>query len=397
MNDGAVLERVLAHLDARRGAIGANLVQFAALLKAGEIDLTTTQLLSAAQSLAAIDVTRRDDVRQALAASLITRIEDRQVFDALFDRFWRVPGGEEPPERELEPSSIIGGQARLGAEQVVERAYTRGESTAGHPEGDTPPRTYSAEDALLQKDFANFRDDDVREARRYLRLLAHKLATAPTRRRRSARSGRELDLRRSLRLAARRGGEIDRLLYRKRRVRRLNLVLLCDVSGSMDVYARFLTQFLYGLQSELRGVSTFVFSTRLFDVTPMLRARSFEDALGQVARRVEGWSGGTRIGASLGEFQRGYAKQRVGPRTVIVIISDGWDRGDIAQLSREMQSLKRRAYRILWLNPLLGAADYQPVAQGMSAALSFVDEFLPVHNLDSLARVGRTLIKLSRG
>jgi uncharacterized protein with von Willebrand factor type A (vWA) domain len=396
-NDGAVLERVLAQLDTRRGAIGANLVQFAALLKAGEIDLTTTQLLSAAQSLAAIDIARRDDVRQALAASLITRIEDRQVFDALFDRFWRVPGHEESIDRELEPPSITGGQARLGAEQVVEHAYTRGESAAGHPEGETPPRTYSADDALLQKDFATFRDDEVREARRYLRRLAHKLATAPTRRRRSSRSGRELDLRRSLRMAARRGGEIDRLLYRKRRVRRLNLVLLCDVSGSMDVYARFLTQFLYGLQSELRGVSTFVFSTRLFDVTPMLRARSFEDALGQVARRVEGWSGGTRIGASLGEFQRGYAKQRVGPRTVIVIISDGWDRGDIAQLSREMQSLKRRAYRILWLNPLLGASDYQPVAQGMSVALSFVDEFLPVHNLDSLARVGRTLIKLSRG
>jgi uncharacterized protein len=391
------LQRVLENLQRRHGAIGANLVQFASLLKAGEIDVTTTQLLGAAQGLAAIGVARREDVRQALSATLLTRIEDRQVFDALFDRFWRVPGGEEPPQRELEPPSITGGQPRLGVEQLVENAYTRGESTAGKPASDTPPRSYSAEDALVQKDFATFRDDDVREARRYLRRLAPKLATATTRRRRSAHSGRELDLRRSLRMAARRGGEVDRLMYRKRRVRRLNLVLLCDVSGSMDIYARFLTQFLYGLQSELRGVSTFVFSTRLFDVTPMLRARTFEDALAQVARKVEGWSGGTRIGASLGEFQRGYAKQRVGPRTVIVIISDGWDRGDIPQLSREMQALRRRAYRILWLNPLLGAAGYQPVAQGMSAALSYVDEFLPVHNLESLARVGRTLIKLSRG
>jgi uncharacterized protein with von Willebrand factor type A (vWA) domain len=397
VNDGAVLERVLAQLETRRGDIGANLVQFAALLKAAEIDLTTAQLLSAAQSLAAIDITRRDDVRAALAASVITRIEDRPVFDALFDRFWRVPGGDEPPHRELQPQSITGGQARLGAEQVIEQAYARRDSAAARPDSDTPPRSYSAQDLLVQKDFATFRDDDVREARRYLRRLVPKLATATTRRRRSSRSGRDLDLRRSLRSAARRGGEIDRLWYRKRRIRRLNLVLLCDVSGSMDVYSRFLTQFIYGLQSELRGVSTFVFSTRLFDVTPMLRARSFEDALEQVARRVEGWSGGTRIGASLGEFQRGHAKQRVGPRTVVVIISDGWDRGDIAQLSSEMQSLRRRAYRILWLNPLLGVAGYQPLAQGMSAALSFVDEFLPVHNLESLARVGRTLIKLSRG
>ncbi len=187
------------------------------------------------------------------------------------------------------------------------------------------------------------------------------------------------------------------LAWRRRKVRRLKLVLLCDVSGSMDVYSRFLSQFLYGLQSELRGVSTFVFSTRLFDVTPMLRARTFDEALGHVARHVDGWSGGTRIGACLAEFNRRYAKGRLGPRTVVVIISDGWDRGDIEQLAREMRMLKRRAYRLLWLNPLLGNADYQPVAQGMVAALPHVDQFLPVHNLESLARVGRTLIKLARG
>jgi uncharacterized protein with von Willebrand factor type A (vWA) domain len=179
-------------------------------------------------------------------------------------------------------------------------------------------------------------------------------------------------------------------------VRRLNVVLLCDVSGSMDVYSRFLAQFLYGLQNELRNVSTFVFSTRLFEITAMLRARTFDDALARVARTVEGWSGGTRIGASIAEFNRIYAKQRVGPRTVVVVISDGWDRGDIEQLRREMRVLKRRAYRLLWLNPLLGNEDYRPAAQGMSAALPSVDELLPVHNLESLARVGRTLIALSR-
>ncbi|MCH7718131.1 MAG: VWA domain-containing protein, partial [Chloroflexi bacterium] len=207
----------------------------------------------------------------------------------------------------------------------------------------------------------------------------------------------ELDLRRSLRWAVRHGGEVLHLARRRRKIRRLNLVLLCDVSGSMDVYARFLVQFLYGLQTELRGVSTFVFSTRLFEVTPMLRARTFDEALARVGRHVDGWSGGTRIGACLAEFNRRHAKGRLGPRTVVVIISDGWDRGDIEQLAREMRMLKRRCYRLLWLNPLLGNADYQPVAQGMVAALPHVDQFLPVHNLESLARVGRTLISLARG
>ncbi len=395
--DSATLERVLAELSTRHGVLGANLVRFAALLKAAEIEATTTQLLGAARSLDAIDVTRRDDFRQALAANLLTRTEDRPVFDALFDRFWRLPRDEEDdaPARP-DPPRLAGGEQRLGMAEIVNVAYAR-DDPGGAPPADTPPRSYSAEDALLQKDFATFRDDEVREARRYLRRLAPKLATATTRRRRAAPSGAELDLRRTLRQAARRGGEVVRLAYRRRRVRRLRLVLLCDVSGSMDVYSRFLAQFLFGLQSELRGVSTFVFSTRLYEVTAMLRVRSFDEALAMVGRQVEGWSGGTRIGACLADFNRRFGKERLGPRTVVVLISDGWDRGDVTQLAREMAALRRRAYRVLWLNPLLGASDYRPVAQGMAAALPYVDDFLPVHNLESLARVGRALVKLARG
>ena len=389
------LDQVLTQLAVRHDELAANLVQFVTLLKAAELEVSTTQLLSAAQSLAVINVARRDDFRQALAASFLSRIEDRAVFDLLFDRFWALPRPEDDEPARLEPATLSGGEAKLGTTEVMQ-AYARDKAAAPSAVGDTPPQTYSAEEALIEKDFATYRDDEVREARRYLRRLAPKLATATTRRRRTARSGRELDLRRSIRLAARYGGEVVRLSYRRRKVRRLNLVVLCDVSGSMDVYSRFLTQFLFGLQNELRGVSTFVFSTRLFDVTPMLRARTFEEALAQVAHHVEGWSGGTRIGACLAEFNRRYAKQRLGPRTVVVIISDGWDRGDIEQLGREMRMLKRRAYRLLWLNPLLGNADYRPVAQGMTTALPSIDDFLPVHNLASLATVGRKLMRLAR-
>ena len=393
----STLEQVLAWLSVRHGALAANLVRFASLLKAAELEVTTTQVLGAAQGLLAIDVARRDDFRQALAATLLTRVEDRPVFDLLFERFWRLPEPDRAEGVRPEPTTLSSGQARLGAAELIHVAYAREDAIALKAPGDTPPRSYSAEEVLALKDFATFRDDEVREARRYLRRLAPKLATAAMRRRRPARAGAELDLRRSLRRAARHGGEVLRLAYRRRKIRRLSLVLLCDVSGSMDVYSRFLVQFLYGLQQEVRGVSTFVFSTRLFDVTPMLRARTFDEALAQVARHVQGWSGGTRIGACVGEFNRRYGKERLGPRTVVVVISDGWDRGDIVQLEREVRSMKRRAYRLLWLNPLLGSGDYRPVAQGMAAALPYVDEFLPVHNLSSLARVGRTLIRLARG
>ncbi len=396
LEDRARLERVLAALAVRHSALGANLVQFASLLKTAELEVTTTQLLGAAASAGEIDVSRRDDFRQALAANLLTRVEDRPVFDLLFDRFWRLPRPEEGSPPRPAPATLAGGEARLGAAELVNVAYAR--DVVGAPAaGETPPRSYSSEDMLVRKDFATFRDDEVRQARRYLRRLAPKLATATTRRRRPARAGAELDLRRSLRSAARHGGEVLRLARRRKKVRRIKLVLLCDVSGSMDVYARFLAQFLYGLQSELRGVSTFVFSTKLFEVTPMLRARTFDEALARVGRQVDGWSGGTRIGACLAEFNRRYAKQLLGTRTVVAIISDGWDRGDIDQLAKEMRTLQRRAYRVLWLNPLLGSEGYRPLAQGMAAALPCVDEFLPVHNLASLARVGRTLIKLARG
>ena len=388
------LDFVLEQLAQRHGDLPGNLVRFAAVLKAGEIDVSTTQVLSAALALREIDVSRREDFRAALAATLLTNVDGRPVFDALFDRFWSLPRVEDD-RPVLEPERLQGGQQRLGVAEEVNVAYVRAD-TGAPPAGDTPPGSYSSDDLLVQKDFATFRDDEVREARRYLRRLAPKLATATTRRRRPARTGAEIDLRRSLRLAARRGGEVSQLVRRRRRIRRLNVVLLCDVSGSMDVYSRFLAQFLYGLQNELRNVSTFVFSTRLFEITPMLRARTFDDALARVARTVEGWSGGTRIGACIAQFNRRYAKERIGPRTVVVVISDGWDRGDIDQLRREMRLLKRRAYRVLWLNPLLGNDDFRPVAQGMSAALPSVDELLPVHNLASLARVGRTLIALSR-
>jgi uncharacterized protein with von Willebrand factor type A (vWA) domain len=395
-SEASALQEVLAQLSTRHRALGANLVQFVSLLKAAELDVTTTQLLGAARSVDVIDVAQRDDFRQALAANLLTNVEDRDLFDVLFDRFWRLPREEQDDTARPEPPRLAGGETRLGTAEIVNIAYAR-DDAGGVPPADTPPRTYSGEDALLRKDFATFRDDEVREARRYLRRLAPKLATATTRRRRSAVSGSELDLRRSLRLAARRGGEVSRLAYRRRKVRRLRLVLLCDVSGSMDVYSRFLAQFLFGLQTELRGVSTFVFSTRLYEVTPMLRARTFDEALAMVSKQVEGWSGGTRIGACLADFNRRYAKERLGPRTVVVMISDGWDRGEASQLGHEMAALRRRAFRVLWLNPLLGSGDYRPVAQGMAAALPYVDDFLPVHNLESLTRVGRTLVKLARG
>jgi uncharacterized protein with von Willebrand factor type A (vWA) domain len=389
------LDQVMAHLGMRYRGLARNLVQFAALLNAGGLATSTTQLVSAAQAVTAIDVTERSDFRAALSACFVSRAEERGTFDFLFDRFWRLPreAAEEP--RRPEPVTLTSGDLRRGMGATVDIAYARDGS--GHVlQSEASPQSYSGEEAFLQKDFATFHGDEVLAARHYIRRLAPKLATETSRRSRRAVSGSDIDLRRSLRLAARAGGELMHLARRRRRVQRVNTVLLCDVSGSMDAYSRFLAQFLYGLQQEFRGIRTFVFSTRLFDVTLLLRARTFEQAVAHVGRDVDGWSGGTRIGACLAEFNRTHARRIAGQRTVLVMISDGWDRGDVAQLEEEMRMLRHRVGQVLWLNPLLGNPDYRPVAQGMSAALPYIDAFLPVHNLESLARVGRSLLALSR-
>jgi uncharacterized protein with von Willebrand factor type A (vWA) domain len=380
---------IAARLGERRGTLSANLVNFARALRAAGFDVTAGRVIDAARSLAAMDLGSLEDMRLALRANFLTEHAQTVLFDTLFDLYWRDPSAPPPDipvatqqEREQAQRQEAAGDRRLVA------AAPR---PAFQANGDNPEQTAGDADLLTVKDFSTYSDEDLAQARRVIRAIAPKLASAAARRRRLSHRGDEIDLRRSLRHAARHGGEVLRLLRRRRRVRRLRLVLLCDVSGSMDLYSRQLVQFLFAVQNELRGVSTYVFSTRLHDITHLLKTRSFDEALARIGRDVDAWSGGTSIGRCLAEFERGHARRRVDSRTVLVIISDGWDRGDIEQLRQAMAGLKRRARRIVWLNPLLGHAEYKPLARGMAAALPYTDEFLPAHNLDALARVARSL------
>lgn len=388
---GSLLDEVAALLGERRGTLAANLVSFARLLKLADFDVTSGRVIDAGRALAAIDLSRAGDVRQALRAVFSSSHEQAPLFDLLFDRYWRQGARR---------AGAVAAHARTSSAPRRPEQRGRGQVAvtarpAMQPEGDNPTRTSNSADLLTSKDFSTYTAEDIARGRRIMRQIAPKLATALSRRQRAARGGGTIDLRRSLRHSVKHGGEVVELLHRRRRVRNLRLVLLCDVSGSMDVYARFLVQFLYAMQNELRGVSTFVFSTRLHEATHLLKTRSFDEALARLSADVDFWSGGTSIGGSLAAFERHYARRRVDSRTVIVIISDGWERGDPAVLVRAMQALRRRARTIIWLNPLLGSRDYQPLVKGMAAALPYVDEFLPAHNLDSLTRLGRRLVSLA--
>jgi hypothetical protein len=376
---------------AGEGTLLANVVRFVEGLREREIEVTTAQLMTAVAALRHIDAMSRGDFREALAASLLTSIEEREAFDVWFDEFWSLP--VPPAETAAASPPAAGGGGRQGEAWRTEFRRVEGRvagARAQRSEGE--PLSYSPDDVLMKKDFSTYTSQDVRRARRLIRALAPRLATARSRRQEPAQSGREPDLRRSLREAARRGGgEVARLLRRRRKLRKLRLALLCDVSGSMDVYSRFLVQFVYAMQAELPQVNAFLFSTRLYDVTQVLRGRRFEDAMAQLAKRVEAWSGGTDIGGALRAFNVEYARRWSTSRLVVVLLSDGWDRGDTAMLAAEMARLKRVAYRLIWLNPLLGNPEYRPLTRGMAAALPFLDEFLPAHSLASLARLGSLL------
>jgi uncharacterized protein with von Willebrand factor type A (vWA) domain len=251
--------------------------------------------------------------------------------------------------------------------------------------------SYSAGEALRTKDFGSFTWEEVQACKALLKEMTWRIEPRKTRRKRPTPRGRQLDMRRVLRRNLRYGGEPIELTWRTRRSRQRPLVVLCDISGSMDRYSRILLQFVHTISNGLHDVEAFVFGTRLTRVSRLLRERDIDDAIGMVSKQVVDWSGGTRIGATLKDFNYFWGRRVLGRGAVVLLISDGWDRGDPALLGREIGRLQRSCHRLIWLNPLLGSRDYQPLTQGMQAALPYVDDFLPVHNLLSLEQLGKQL------
>jgi uncharacterized protein with von Willebrand factor type A (vWA) domain len=249
----------------------------------------------------------------------------------------------------------------------------------------------SETEARAEKDFAGFSHEELEEISRIARRMARRLAKKPSRRWRPVIRGRRVNLRRSLRLSLKTGGELIDLSYQERRPKRTKLFVICDVSGSMDIYSRLLLQFVYGLQNSFAKVETFVFATSLSRITGELKGKTYQRALDRLSENVRGWSGGTRIGASLASFNQQWLR-RIDRRTVVMILSDGWDTGAPEQLVDALSQLQQRAGRVIWLNPLLGSSSYQPLTRGMQAALPFINVFAPVHDLNSFRALESHLV-----
>ena len=367
------------------GDLTAHVVAFGRALRQRGIPLGPKEAADALRALSAVDVADRRECYLALRTVLTSRLDDLPIFDEVFAEFWNPPAEAPPLPKTPEPLPSAG-NGETPAPALLEWL-----DEALEPQGEEPLPAYSPIETLTRKDFSAFTADELDEMARLVVAIARRVATRLSRRTRQVQHGGRVDLRRTIRRSLRRGGEIIDLAFRKRKIQKTRVVLLADVSGSMDLYSRFLIQFIYALQHTLAQVETFVFSTSLTRITDALSASDLRRALDEVTQQVPDWSGGTKIGQSLRTFLTRYGARALTPRTVVLIISDGWDTGEMEVLEDAMTELQRRAGKVIWLNPLLGSSGYEPICQGMRVALPYVDIFASAHNLHSLRQLERHL------
>jgi len=357
---------------------------------------TTDSSIDAVRALGAIDPTDKRDVYLAFRAIFVQRRTDLAVFDALFEDWWASAyTAPEPPKTRSgsdtpnPPVIAPWDEPQRGSATALTRWASSRDDTGG--DESIPLAAPSTRDATATKDFRYYASDDLAALEQVAAMIVKRLRSRRSRRWRQARRGARLDPRRIVRLALATGGDPIRLARRQRALRRTKLVVLCDVSGSMDLYSRFLLQVLYALQHAFARVETFAFSTRIVRITDSLARESYGQALRALESVADtGWSGGTKIGESVESVRVGWPRL-FDRRTALIILSDGWDTGDPAVLGSALSDLRRRVGRIIWLNPLLGSASYEPLTRGMQAALPHLHVFASAHDLASLERLAAHL------
>ena len=368
-----------------------NILVFSRLLRRAGLSVSPQQNLTFVDALSWIDLGDRAQVFYTARSIYVTRADDLKLFGLLFDRFWRSPTAQDLSEATRAPIAPRFDLKKQRQFSLVQ--YMAAKAGTNDPEIDVADRagTYSAEEIVHRKGFAEMTPEELSSVRELIDGLRWQAALRRTRRRVGDSRGRTIHLRRVLRDAARYDATPIRLWYRSRKIKQRPIVLIADISGSMEKYSRLVLQFFYGVTHSLQRVESFVFGTRLSRVTNELRLRNVDQALNEAGQEVYDWAGGTRIGESIGAFNREWGRRVLRRGAVVVVISDGWERGDVATLRRDMRHLYHRCHRVIWLNPHLGHEAYEPLVEGMAAALPFVDDFLPIHNFSSLEALAERL------
>jgi len=375
-------------------SLAAAVISFGRFLKEHGISVSTPAVMDALVGVSSVGVEDFQDFRTVLRTNFLTRVEELALFERLFSEFWAASdalAAELPARGAQSPMSGLAGESLAAGDDLVIAEAGVADSQERQGWDARPYVIYSPLEVLREQNFEDLPESEDHRMSRIIREILAPLFRRRSARKRPASSGTSLDFRKLLRRNIRYGGDIYELprLAIKRRIKRL--VFLCDVSGSMNPYLRVMLRFIKELQEIPTTVETFVFATRLHRITPLLTRLPFQRAMREVAHAVRDWSGGTRIGPCLREFTSYRGGGMLRSSTVVVIHSDGWDRGDAEILQSEMMKIHRRAYRVLWINPLLGGPAYEPTCRGMKTALPYVDLFLPGHNLLALERVAGTL------
>ncbi|MBU2498640.1 MAG: VWA domain-containing protein [Proteobacteria bacterium] len=381
-----------------RTGLPQRVVLFSRFLRDHGFKVFPSSIVEALQSLQEGDVCSKEDFFNILRTNLVVDEMEWKRFDGLFDVFWReidLEEEENAAEDENQPADLDGD---LPADKSQEVSVAQeGEVEAACNEEAMRGVTYSPVALLERRSLAQFEREEVQIAQLLLKNLMSPFRVSVTRRFRRSKKPGDIDFRRIFKKGLRGEGLPLELLYRKKKKRLKKLVVLADVSGSMDRYARFVMPFIIGLKGVGTRAEVFVFSTSLTRITTVLRRFDIDKALEIISGKVPDWSGGTRIGYSLHQFNLQYGKRHLNKRTVVVIMSDGWDLGARNLLKGEMETLARKVSDIVWLNPLAGDPGYKPICRGMQAALPYIDYFLPADSLESLRRVGRTLSRVMVG
>jgi uncharacterized protein with von Willebrand factor type A (vWA) domain len=346
------------------------------------------------RALALIDIGSRDQVYHAARCLLLNRQENLALFNLVFSRFWRV----QPEKEAVQSKTSARPHSRPKKKQINFVTYMAYKARPFDQEIEAADKaaTFSSSEVLRQREFSEMTPEELETVKHLIQQMRWQVSLRQTRRRVSDPKGNTLHLRRVLRTAAKYGGAPLDLARQSKKIKQRPLVLIADISGSMEKYARLMLQFFYSVTHSLKNVECFVFGTRLTRITSQLKLKNIDRAIDEAAREVVDWSGGTRIGDSLKTFNQQWSRRVLRRGAVVLMVSDGWERGDVSTLKQEMSYLQHRCYRLVWLNPLLGKSTYQPLVEGMAAALPFIDDFLPIHNLQSLSTLAEHLGALGK-
>jgi hypothetical protein len=372
-------------MSTRLTSLSQNIVQFARYLRQHGFTVGIEEEMLILQSLQQFDYTSHESFLLLLKMIICRSKANLDDFDHLFRQYWKqldrsLDAKRREGAKKTKPPTPEAQFASLNA-WLKGNAKKETEQTAG----------YSIKESLSQKDFSAVPDNEVAELMKYIRSLSRRLAAKANRRYELTNKVDLPDLRQTLRKNLRRGGELVDIIHRRPKRNRVKLLMLCDVSKSMELYSAFLLQFLYAFQQVYGRMETFIFSTSLYRITPMLKQKYFQEALELLSTENEGWNSGTRIGESLNTFVQEYGNKLIDSKTIVIILSDGWDTGNIDLLKESMHHMHAKAKKLIWLNPLAGYTAYKPEVAGMKAAMPYVDVFAPVYNMESLRRLTKWL------